>query len=96
MQVYQLATRLEIIPEIIKRAPSPDTFTFEVTDEEMHFRIPYEKLDPILYAWENHIDAAKVSQVMHLTEDQITRAFRDITSKYKATNYLRMPPQALK
>jgi NAD+ synthase len=96
MQVYQLATRLEIIPEIIKRAPSPDTFTFEVTDEEMHFRIPYEKLDPILYAWENQIDAAEVSQVMHLNKDQITRAFRDITSKHKATYYLRMPPQTLK
>ena len=34
MQVYQLAKYLEVIGEIIKRKPSPDTFTCNVSDEE--------------------------------------------------------------
>ncbi|MDD5701350.1 MAG: NAD(+) synthase [Dehalococcoidales bacterium] len=94
-QVYQVADYIGVIPEIIKRPPSPDTFTFEVTDEEMHFRLPYDILDMFLFAWENNCPAAKVSAVMNITEDQVARVFRDITSKYKATGYLRLPPQNL-
>jgi NAD+ synthase len=92
MQVYQLSGALGIIPEIIKRAPGPDTFTYEVTDEEMHFRIPFDILDLLLYAWENKIPVTEVSKALNLTEDHVNRAFRDITSKYNATNYLRLPP----
>jgi NAD+ synthase len=69
-QVYQLAEYLEVIPEIINREPSPDTFSFPVTDEEMYFRIPY-------------------------TEDQVKRAFNDLTSKYEATRNQRLPAQSL-
>jgi NAD+ synthase len=94
-QVYQLADYVGVIPEIVKRSPSPDTFSFEVTDEEMHFRLSFDLLDLLLYAWENHISAAEVATVMNLSERQIKRAFRDITSKYNATNYLRLPPQSL-
>jgi NAD+ synthase len=91
MQVYQLASKLAVIPEIIERAPSPDTFSYEVTDEEMHFRMPYSTLDLLLYAWENHIAVSEVNQALNLSEDQVKRAFRDITSKYNATNYQRLP-----
>jgi len=94
-QVYQLADYVGVIPEILKRSPSPDTFSLEVTDEEMHFRLPFDLLDLLLYAWENHISTAEVGRVMNLTEKQIKRAFRDITSKHNATNYLRLPPQSL-
>jgi len=94
-QVYQLADYVGVIPEIVKRSPSPDTFSFEVTDEEMHFRLSFDLLDLLLWAWENHISAAEVATVMDLSEKQIKRAFRDITSKYNATNYLRLPPQSL-
>jgi NAD+ synthase len=95
IQVYQLADYLEVIPEIIKRAPGPDTFSFQVTDEEMHFRLPFNVFDVILYAWEHHTPIAEVSKALELTEDQVRRVLRDITSKYNATNYLRLPPQNL-
>jgi NAD+ synthase len=95
MQVYQLAKYLKIIPEIIEGSPSPDTFSFPVTDEEMYFRIPYNQLDLLLYAWENRIPISEVSTVMNLTEDQIQRVFRDLISKYNATKSLRLPPQSL-
>jgi NAD+ synthase len=94
-QVYQLGAYLDIVPEIMSRAPSPDTFSFPVTDQEMHFRLPFDILDLLLYAWENEIPLAGVSEAMGLPEDQVKRAFRDISSKHLATNYLRLPAQSL-
>ena len=61
----------------------------------MHFRIPFDVLDLLLYAWERKLEPSAVSAAMDLTEAQVKRAFRDITSKYNATNYLRLPPQSM-
>ena len=92
MQVYQLAGHLGVIREIMERTPSPDTFSFEVADEEMYFRIPYSILDLLLYAWENDVPVAEVSGAMNLTQEQVNRAFRDFSSKHNTTKYLREPP----
>ncbi len=94
-QVYQLSEYLDVIKEIIDRAPSPDTFSFQVSDEEFYFRIPYDKLDLLLYAWENDIMVSEVCEVMNLKEEQAKRAFRDFTSKYNATKHLRQLPPML-
>jgi NAD+ synthase len=88
-QVYQLAQYFKVMDEIIKRAPSPDTFSFTVSDEEMYFRMSFEMLDPLLYAWENDIDIKEVCQSLTLQQEQIERAFRDFRSKYNATEHLR-------
>ncbi len=94
-QVYQLSEYLGVLMEIIDRAPSPDTFSFQVSDEEFYFRIPYDKLDLLLYAWENKCLVSEVCEVMGLQEDQVQRAFRDFTSKYNATKHLRELPPVL-
>ena len=91
-QIYQLSEYIGVIKEIIDRAPSPDTFSFEVSDEEFYFRIPYDKLDLLLYAWENDIMSSKVCEVMDLKEEQVKRAFRDFSAKYNATKHLRQLP----
>ncbi len=92
-QVYQLSEYLDVIKEIIDRAPSPDTFSFQVSDEEFYFRIPYDKLDLLLYAWENNTVVSEVCEAMGLKEEQVKRAFRDFSSKYNATKHLReLPP----
>ncbi len=92
-QVFALARHLEVIPEIVNRAPCPDTYSAPVTDEEWYFRMPYRILDPLLYAWEHKIDVAQVSRVMELSEAQINRAFRDFTNKHHATQHLsELPP----
>ena len=36
-QIYQLARHLGVIPEIINRTPSPDTFSLPVSDQEFFF-----------------------------------------------------------
>ena len=95
-QVYQLSAYLSVIEEIMERAPSPDTFSFEVTDEEFYFRMPYDKLDLLLYSWEHKVDLSDVCGVMGLEEDQVKRAFRDFSSKYRVTEHLRQLPAAIK
>ena len=87
-QVYQLAKFLDIPEEIIKRVPSPDTFSAVVSDQEFFFCMPYDLLDLLLYAQENKIPLSKVSQVLNLSEEQITRAYRDFDQKRKASIHL--------
>jgi len=94
-QIYQLANFLSIIPEIINRTPSPDTFSLPVSDQEFYFRIQFDKLDLLLYAWENKITSAKTAKVLNLEEKAVNRAFRDFTTKNRATEHLRNLPYTL-
>ncbi len=94
-QVYQLAEHLGVIQEIIKREPSADTYSFTQSDEEFYFRMPFHILDLLLYAWENKVPTAEVSETMSLTEEQVKRAFRDFTSKANATRHLHFMPPTL-
>ncbi len=94
-QIYQLAEDLGVIPEILNRAPCPDTYSAPVTDEEWFFRMPFKTLDLLLFAWENKTDLAEVCRVMELSEDQVRRAFRDFESKHRATEHLRQFPPSL-
>jgi NAD+ synthase len=95
MQVYQLSEYLGVIREIIERAPSPDTWSFQVSDEEFYFRIPYAMLDLLLYAWERDIPITHVCEALNLTEDQVKRARRDFTAKLNATKHTRELPPTL-
>jgi len=95
-QVYQLSRHLGIPPEIIDRQPSPDTFNSQVGDEEFFFRMPYDKVDMFLYAWEHGIDMEEICNVMDLSKSQVERVLRDLTSKFRSTKHLReLPPSLL-
>ena len=94
-QIYQLSEYLQVIPEIIERQPSPDTFSLPVSDQEFFFRISFDKLDHLLYAWEHKVPEKEVTQVLGLTDDAVRRAFNDFTSKYRATAHLREAPHTL-
>lgn len=91
-QVYQLAEYLNIITEIKDRIPSPDTFSLPVSDQEFYFRIPFDKLDLLLYAWEHKVSITETANVLGFSEDAVKRAFRDFTSKNRATAHLREIP----
>ena len=94
-QIYQLSDYLNVIPEIINRQPSPDTFSLPVSDQEFFFRIAFDKLDHLLYAWENNVPAAETAAVLNLSEEAVERAFKDFTSKYEATAHLRQLPHTI-
>jgi len=59
------------------------------------FRLPFETMDLLWYAQEHGVPAAKVAQVMGLTEKQVQHAFDDFIRKERATAYLRMHPVAI-
>jgi NAD+ synthase len=94
-QIYQIAEYLQIIPEIVERQPSPDTFSLPVSDQEFFFRIPFDKLDHLLYAWEHEISTAETAQILGLSEEAVKRSFKDFASKNKATAHLRALPYTL-
>ncbi len=92
-QIYQLAEFLGIPDEILKRKPSPDTWSFEVSDEDFFFNIPYDLMDLLLFAKENNIPVEKIEKNLSLTKEQIKRIFDDQNRKWKTSKYLReMPP----
>jgi len=88
-QVYQLADYLGVIPEIINRPPSPDTYSLPVTDKEFYFCLDYEMVDLLLYAFENDIKWEEVSLVLGLNKEQIERVFKDFKAKEQASWHLR-------
>jgi NAD+ synthase len=94
-QIYQISEYLNVIPEIINRQPSPDTFSLPVSDQEFFFRIPFDKLDYLLYAWEHDVPADEVANVLDLSEEAVKRAHKDFASKNRATAHLRVMPYTL-
>jgi len=88
-QIYQLSEYLKVIPEIVNRQPSPDTFSLPVSDQEFFFRIPFDKLDHLLYAWEHDIPSSKAAKTLDLSEDAVIRAYKDFKSKNNVTAHLR-------
>ncbi len=88
-QIYQLSDHLKVIPEIVDRQPSPDTFSLPVSDQEFFFRIPFAKLDYLLYAWENDVGVTETAEVLEISAEAVQRAFKDFASKNRATAHLR-------
>lgn len=94
-QVYQLAEYLEIPQEIRDRPPTSDTYSAGSTQEEFFFRLPFETLDLLWYAWEHDVPAGDVARETELSEEQVRRAFEDFTRKTRSTEFLRTPPLGL-
>lgn len=80
-QIYQLSDHLKVIPEIIDRQPSPDTFSLPVSDQGVFFRISFDKLDHLLYAWEHEVPKSEAAKVLALSEDAVERSYNDFASK---------------
>lgn len=91
-QVYQLAEYLQIPQEIREATPTTDTYSAPSSQEEFFFRMPFEVMDLLWYAMENDVPVDQVAQTMDLTEEQVQRAFTDLTRKQRTTQYLRTLP----
>ncbi len=89
LQIYQLGKYLGVPQEIIDRTPSPDTFSLPVSDKDFYFCLPFDLLDPLLYAWEYKANLHEVSRELKLSEDQIQRVFKDFNSKFASTEHIR-------
>lgn len=91
-QIFQLARHVGVIEGILNRPPSPDTWSGCVGDEEFYFRMPFETLDVLLYAWNNGVPKSEASDALGLAPEQVDRAYTDFHSKAKATWHLRTMP----
>ena len=92
LQVYKLAELLSIDKRIISRAPSPDTWSHFTTDEEVSLRIPYDILDQLLYAEENHLPLEIIQNSTKLDKLQIEWANKHIVSLKNAARVLQLSP----
>jgi len=91
-QVYQLATKLNIPEEIIRRTPTSDTYSAEQTQEEFFFQLPFQEMDLIWFAYENDYNPEEVAAVMGKTREDILHIYANFQRKQKTTEYLRLIP----
>lgn len=91
-EVYRLAEHLGVPEEICSRPPTTDTFSMSQTQDEFYFALPYREMDMCLYAHNHDVPAASAAATLGLTEEQVSRIYRDIESKRRATRYLHAPP----
>jgi len=92
-QVYQMAAFLGVPEEIRKRPPTTDTYSMPQSQEEFYFSLPYALMDLCLYGKNNGVPLMDIAAGAGLTEEQVTRVFRDIDQKRKTTEYLHAAPQ---
>jgi NAD+ synthase len=94
-QIFQLAEHMGVTKNIQERTPSPDTWPGGVTDEEFFFRMPFDILDLLLYAWNEGLTADDACRALDLSVEQVNRAYRDFQSKRDTTWHLRVSPPSL-
>lgn len=92
MQVYQLAEHLGVPEEIVRRTPTTDTYSAEVTQTEFFFGVPFPLLDLLWLAMERGVPAETAAAAAGVSPEQVERVWRDLRQKMRTTEYLRRPP----
>lgn len=88
-QVFALGRHLGVPKQVLERTPSPDTYSFPVSDADFYFCMPYEILDYVIYGVEHDLPHAEVAAALGLSPEQVARAARDLVRKREATKTLR-------
>ena len=91
-QVYQLAKSLNIPSEIIQRKASPDTWSFDVSDEEFFFSLTYDIIDLMLYAQEKSIPLNDICSTLEFDEDKVKRILKSQERKWNSSKTSRTFP----
>ncbi|KAF5042973.1 NH(3)-dependent NAD(+) synthetase [anaerobic digester metagenome] len=91
-QIYGLAELVDLDRRIIERIPSPDTWSYETSDEETALRLPYDILDTILYAEEKSLSIETIQNNTILSIPQIESAIKHIRSLQNSARMLKLPP----
>ena len=94
-QIFQLAKYLNIFPEIIEKKPSPDTWSFDTSDEEFFYGMSYEKFDLLLYSINNNISTEIMSQNLNLSTEQTELLLKNIKRKITSSEFKRKMPTSL-
>ena len=91
-QVYQLGKYLDVPNEIIERKASPDTWSFDVSDEEFFYSLPYEIVDLMLFAKEKSVTLSDICSTLDLKEEKVKRILNSIERKLQASKTSRIFP----
>ena len=91
-QIYQLGKYLDISSEIIERKASPDTWSFDVSDEEFFYSLPYEIVDLILFAKEKSVPLNDICSTLDLKEEKVKRMLNSLERKWQASKTSRVFP----
>lgn len=91
-QTYALAGHLGVIPEILRRTPTTDTFSLAQSQEEFFFSLNYRDLDLLLWAKNHGVSPEEAAQVMGYGIEQVVRVYDDIDQKRRTTAYLHAAP----
>ena len=92
-QVYQLGTHLKIPETILSRKASPDTWSFEVSDEDFFYGVDYKTLDTLWCAKENNVSIDDMTKLVNLEKNQIENLISYLEKRWKSSLHMReMPP----
>jgi NAD+ synthase len=94
-QVYALARHLGVADEILRRAPTTDTFSLAQSQEDFYYSLDYSRLDLVLWAKNHGVSHDVIASYLGMTTEQVSRICEDIDQKRRATTYLHAPPLLL-
>lgn len=90
-QVFALARELGLPGSVMSRDPSTDTFSLPQTQEEFYFGHPYERMDLLVWGYDNDIEAFELARRVGLETADVEAAYREISRRRVATAYLHAP-----
>jgi NAD+ synthase len=91
-QVYLLARELGLPDAIATRSPTTETFSMPQSQEEFYFGHPYERMDLLLWGYDDGIEPNELSDRVGLAPADVEIAYREIERRRVATGYLHAPP----
>lgn len=90
-QVYALARHLGVIPEILVREPTTDTYSLEQSQEDFYFSVHHSMLDLLLWAKNHGVPAEEAAAVLDMPPDRVEWVYADLDQKRRTTAYLHAP-----
>jgi len=94
-QVYALARHLGVIPGILSREPTTDTYSLAQSQEDFYFSVHFSKMDLILWAKNHGVEATEVAPFVEMPAVEVEHVFADIDQKRRSTAYLHAKPVLL-
>jgi NAD+ synthase len=88
-QIYQIGEFLRVPQEILKKDASPDIWSFNTSDEEFFYSVPYHVVDLILYARENNMPKSEIQKISGLSLEQIESLIQFQNQKQIKSQHMR-------
>jgi len=95
-QIYQIGEFLKVPNEILEKDASADIWSFNTSDEEFFYSVPYHTVDLILYARENNMTKSEIQKISNLSLEQIEKLLQFQNQKQVKSQHMREIPHSWK